>query len=158
MTKNFGRFFFGKKLVEKNFGRKKNDRENFGRKTFLVRKKLVEKMLVDFFWWLKKKSTKLFFDLFFDQKKSTNFFRSFFFDHFFDLLFSMKKNRSTFFGYLFRSQISPRFQKSHLENHAMSFENPGYNIIPKSYKKTLQVGKIPGNPYRTLWMDSQEVQ
>ena len=49
---------------------------------------------------------------------------------FFDEKFSTKK----IIVHLFRSQISPRFQKSYLENHAMSL-NTFFSLIPLTSRK-----------------------
>ena len=74
------------------------------------------------------------------QKFPTNSFRIFFDDKFSDNCFS---------DYLFRSQISPRFQKSHLENCA---RRPGIQI-PVIYDPAPLFSSIPNRsgshlPYR----------
>ena len=82
--------------ISKNF-RKKSKFQNFEFSlTFSTKKKSIKnrKILVP-------------------KKFSTKSFRIFFDEKFFD---------QKFLGYLFRSQIFPRFQKSHLENRAMSLK------------------------------------
>ena len=79
-----------------------------------------------------------------DQTFSRPNFLIIFFDDFFSIkLFSLPIPIPNF----------PKIPKIILRKSCDEFWNPGY--IPKCYKKTLQVGKIPGNPYRTLWMDSK---
>ena len=59
------------------------------------------------------------------KKKSTNSFRIFFDDKFYD---------QHCFEYLFRSQISPRFQKSYLENYPISLATLHEHTVRKTRK------------------------
>ena len=124
------------KKIRKLFGRK-----NFGTKKFrfFYRKKIVVKIdenskfwnfdffskffrnfkILNFHWFFQRKFFREKNRIFFVKKKRQNSFRVFFDDFFF---------AQFFLGHLFRSQISPRFQKSHLENCAMRpGASPGQN-------------------------------
>ena len=88
------------------------------------------------------------------EKKIDFFFRPTIFDRpFWSYFFSMKNKYRIFFGYLFRSQIFQRFQKSHLENRPMSFRTTfvfnskiyhfsSYLTYEASREKTSLLGKI----------------
>ena len=94
------------------------------------------------------------FEIFWNFRKFLRFrnFRNFLrfpkiwkqFWNFFDRNFFSTKKCSFFFDDLFRSQISPRFQKSHLENRVMSLkmrkiENPA-NVLKKHSKWEKSLG------------------